>query len=425
MCLYPDMDPRFATLSFDTPSLLAGMALGALGLAVILLPLLVRARQNREALAQTFDGLAQDSLRKSQEQFLQLAQEKLRQAQLEGAFDLDKRQKAVADLVDPISKTMKDMETRIEGLGRVGSGLEAQLKTFAEDQRYLREQTQNLVRALKNPADRGRWGEMQLQRAFELVGFVEGVHYHSQKTVTTQDGIQQKPDFIVRMPNGVEIVIDVKTPLDPYWNLLDQQNPQSDQESLSLFRQRVRDHLKLLAQKDYWRQFDSPEFVVMFLPSEGLYSLAISQDQDLLELAARHQIILASPTTVMGLLRVVMYGWQQQRLAEEAKNISTLASDLYRRISIFGDHMAKLGRNLGSAVEGYNKAVGSIETMVLPAMRKFKDLQVPTGGKDIPAIDTLEQLPRGVTSPELLATDAEAENDATTVVPLKSSSSAS
>lgn len=410
------MTPSFQTLSLDLPSLLAGTAIGALAVAAFVVPMLVRARHDASGMKDTFSLLANEALRASQDQFLQLAQEKLKQAQMEGAHDIEKRQKAIAELVDPITRTMKDMEGKIEGLGRVGSGLESQLKIFTDDQRYLREQTQNLVQALRNPAMRGHWGEMQLQRAFEVVGFREGVHFHTQKTVTTSEGAQLKPDFVVKMPNGVHIVIDVKTPLDPYWQMLDQQNPEADGQSLLRFRQKVRDHLKALSQKDYWRQFDSPEFVVMFLPSEGLYSLAISQDQGLLEEAARANIILASPTTVMGLLRVVMYGWQQQRIAEEARGIATLASDLYRRISIFGDHMGKVGKSLGAAVDGYNKAVGSLETMVLPAMRKFKDMQVPTGGKEIPAIGALEQPPRAISAPELTSASAD-------ILPLKSTSS--
>lgn len=412
LCLYRPMTPQFQTLAFDPFSLTLGIVIGMVAVAIVIIPLWLRARQTGDALGQTFDLLAQESLRKSQDQFLQLAQEKLRQAQLEGSHDLDKRQKAISDLVDPIAKTMKDMEGKIEGLGRVGTGLESQLKTFTDDQRYLREQTQNLVQALRNPAARGRWGEMQLQRAFELVGFQEGVHYHSQKTVQSGDGATLKPDFVVSMPNGVQIVIDVKTPLDPYWQMLDQQERQDDADTMLRFRQKIRDHLKGLSQKDYWRQFDSPEFVVMFLPSEGLYSLAISQDQALLEEAARANIILASPTTVMGLLRVVMYGWQQQRLAEEAKNISTQASELYRRLAIFGDHLSKVGRSLGTAVGAYNDAIGSMERSVVPVMRKFKDMQVSTGNKELPATEMIEPSPRAIASAELILPAANSDTPA-------------
>jgi len=388
--------------SLDILSLAIGFLAGGLLVLAIFMPKLARQKESQNYMQQVFDQLAQDSLRKSQEQFLQMAEEKLKQSQKDGSYDLEKRQKAVADLVDPIGKSLKEMESKIETLGKAGAGLEAQLKTFAEDQRFLRDQTQNLVQVLRNPTARGRWGEMQLQRTFELVGFVEGVHYTSQKAVQA-DGNTQKPDFIVTLPNGVQIVIDVKTPLDPYWQMMDEAGTQAEGNAAIDFRKKVRDHLKALSAKDYWRQFDSPEFVVMFLPSESLYSLAVSQDQTLLEEASRANIILASPTTIMGLLRVVMYGWQQQKIAEEASTVATLASDLYRRVSIFGDHMGKLGRSLGSAVEGYNKAVGSLDQMVLPALRKFKDLQVPTGGKELPDVTPLESTPRLVSAPELQA----------------------
>lgn len=386
--------------SLDIISLIIGFGAGALLIVALLMPKIARQKESQSYMEQIFDQLAQDSLRKSQEQFLQMAEEKLKQSQKDSAYDLEKRQKAVADLVDPIGKSLKDMESKIESLGKAGAGLEAQLKTFADDQRFLRDQTQNLVNVLRNPTARGRWGEMQLQRTFELVGFVEGVHYTSQKAVLA-DGNTQKPDFIVTLPNGVQIVIDVKTPLDPYWQMIDEAGTNNEGTAIVDFRKKVRDHLKSLSTKDYWRQFDSPEFVVMFLPSESLYSLAVSNDQSLLEEASRANIILASPTTIMGLLRVVMYGWQQQKIADEAHTVATLGSDLYRRVSIFGDHMGKLGRSLGSAVEGYNKAVGSLDQMVLPALRKFKDLQVPTGGKELPDTAPLESTPRLVSAPEL------------------------
>lgn len=397
-------------MELDLLSVGIGCAAGALTVLALCLPKIARHQQAQDQMGMVFDQLAQESLRKSQEQFLMMAEEKLKSAQKDTSFDLEKRQKAIADLVDPIGKSLKEMETRIETLGKAGAGLESQLKTFAEDQRYLRDQTQSLVQVLRNPTARGRWGEMQLERTFEMIGFLEGVHYHTQKAVLA-DGQTQKPDFVVTLPNGIQIVIDVKTPLDPYWEMMDNTGTAGQDTALIHFRQKVRDHLKALSGKDYWRQFDSPEFVVMFLPSESLYSLAVSQDQSLLEEASRANIILASPTTIMGLLRVVMYGWQQQKIAEEAQTIAVIGSDLYRRVSIFGDHMSKLGRSLSGAVEGYNKAIGSLDQMVLPAMRKFKDLQVPTGGKDVPVMDVIESTPRIVSAPELQIHDNNVMSD--------------
>lgn len=386
--------------SIDIVSAAIGFAVAIILMVALFLPKLSRLREIQDTMGQAFDSMAQESLRKSQEQFLMLAEEKLKQAQKDGSYDLEKRQKAVADLVDPIGKSLKEMERKIETLGKAGAGLESQLKTFAEDQRYLRDQTQSLVEVLRNPTARGRWGEMQLQRTFELIGFIEGVHYTSQKSVQA-DGNTQKPDFIVTLPNGIQIVIDVKTPLDPYWQMMDEAGTKDEGTALIDFRKKIRDHLKSLSGKDYWRQFDSPEFVVMFLPSESLYSLAVSNDQSLLEEASRANIILASPTTIMGLLRVVMYGWQQQQIADEAKTVATLGSDLYRRISIFGEHLSKVGRGLNTAVERYNDAVGSLDQGVLPVLRKFKDLQVPTGGKDIPDASMIETTTRLISSPEL------------------------
>lgn len=386
--------------SIDIVSAAIGFAVAIILMLALFLPKLSRLREIQDTMGQAFDSLAQESLRKSQEQFLMLAEEKLKQAQKDGSYDLEKRQKAVADLVDPIGKSLKEMEQKIETLGKAGAGLESQLKTFAEDQRYLRDQTQSLVEVLRNPTARGRWGEMQLQRTFELIGFIEGVHYTSQKSVQA-DGNTQKPDFIVTLPNGIQIVIDVKTPLDPYWQMMDEAGTKDEGNALIDFRKKIRDHLKSLSGKDYWRQFDSPEFVVMFLPSESLYSLAVSNDQSLLEEASRANIILASPTTIMGLLRVVMYGWQQQQIADEAKTVATLGSDLYRRISIFGDHLSKVGRGLSGAVENYNKAVGSLDQNVMPVLRKFKDLQVPTGGKELPDTEAIESTTRLISAPEL------------------------
>lgn len=388
-------------MTFDLISAVIGFALGALTLAVFLLPRLARTKRDEETLGQTFEALAQESMRKSQEQFLTLAAEKLKQAHMEGSHDLEKRQQAISTIVEPIGKSLKEMETKIETLGKAGAGLEAQLKTFADDQRNLREQTQSLVQALRNPMVRGKWGEMQLQRTFEMIGLIENTHYKTQVSKQGQDGVL-KPDFVVSLPNGVEIVIDVKTPLDPYWSLVEETNAEAYEKNLVSFRAKVREHVKSLSAKSYWQQFNSPEFVVMFLPSESLYSTAVGSDSALLEEASKNGIILASPTTVMGLLRVVMYGWQQQKMAEEARSISKVAADLYSRISVFGDHVVKLGKNLGTTINTYNDAVGSMERSLLPAMKKLKDLHVSTQNKDVPEPNLIETSPRPVTSQVLL-----------------------
>ncbi len=397
-------------MSIDIISLMIGLALGfGLGAALYLWSTaalkakLAHIEGDRKSLENEFSVLAQKALSQSSEAFLQLAQEKLKQAQNDGSHDLEKRQKAISELVDPISKTLKEMESKVENLGKAGAGIESQLKAFAEDQRLLRQETQNLVRTLRNPAARGRWGEMQFQRTLEMIGFVEGTHYTQQKSINS-DGVRSRPDFIISLPGGLQIVIDVKAPIEPYWEAMESARSEGERDAaLNTFRQHIRSHLKALSSKEYWRSFEqSPSFVVMFLPTEGLYSLAVSSDNNLIEDAARHDIILASPTTVMGLLRVAMYGWQQQAMAEEARSVSALASELYKRISTFGDHMQKLGRGLTSALGAYNSAVGSLENSVLPGARRFRDLHVQTGGKEIPELQQIDYSVRTVTAEDLM-----------------------
>lgn len=374
-----------------------------------------RVAELEQQMGGAFSVAAQEVLQKSNEQFLQLAQEKLKQQQGEQNHDFEKRQKAISELIDPIQKNLKDMGERLESLGKTGTGLEAQLKTFVEDQRLLREETRNLVEALRNPAARGRWGEMQLQRAFEMIGMIEGTHYTQQTSVTT-DGQRKRPDFVLNMPGNMHIVVDVKTPIEPYWEAMDEAgNDMERNRALDMFRKKVREHLKQLSSKEYWRHFDSPEFVVMFLPTEGLYSMAVSNDPALIEEAARQNIILASPTTLMGLLRVVMHGWQQQSMADEAKKVALLGSDLYSRVVTFVDHIQKIGTNLGRALNAYNAAVGSLESSVLPGVRKFKELHIQIGGKEIGDLSEIDTSPRAITSQELLVHDEEpdgAENAA-------------
>lgn len=402
-------------MTLDFLSLLFGAAGGffiAAGLGFVLMRKLDRENaelktkliheiEAREQMGGAFSVQAQEALQKSNEAFLQLATEKLKQMESESQHDLEKRQKAISELVDPINKNLKEMGEKVEGLGKTGTGLEAQLKTFVDDQRLLREETHNLVHALRNPAARGKWGEMQLQRAFEMIGMVEGTHFIQQKQAKLS-GENLRPDFVLQLPGSMQVIIDVKTPIEPYWEALDAAEGDADREkALLAFRKKVRDHLKALGSKEYWRMFDSPEFVVMFLPTEGLYSMAVSNDPALIEDAARNNIILASPTTLMGLLRVVMHGWQQQSMAEEAKHIAGLASDLYNRIAKFGEHMQKVGRNLGTAINAYNDAVGSLERSVLPGARKFKELHVQTGGREISDLSAVDAVPQAVTSSEL------------------------
>ncbi len=365
----------------------------------------INARLNAEETARghsaaQFELVAQQALRNAQDSFLQMAETKLKDAHKDSAHDLEKRQTAISALVDPIGKTLKEMEAKIENLGKTGSGLESQLKTFSEIQNRLHAETTNLSRALRNPGQGGRWGEMHLQRTLEFMGMVENTHFRRQ-VYTSVEGESQKPDFILEMPNGLQIVVDVKTQMDPYLELTS--GDLTDEQrtaALARLQKGFRSHLNDLSRKEYWARFNSPDFVVMYLPSEGLFSMAVGTDPTLLEDAANKRIIIASPTTFMGLARIAHYGWQQKNLAEEAQKIADLGSMLYDRVVKFGEHMQKLGGNLNSAVKSYNSAIGSLETKLLTGARKFKDLHIATGGREIPDLPAIEETPRALNAPE-------------------------
>ncbi len=380
-----------------------GLALFAALIRIVQLTARIKAEEAARAhSASHFQLTAQEVIKNAHESFLQLAEGRLKEAHKDNSNDLEKRHKAISELVDPIGKTLKEMEAKIENLGQVGAVLGSHLKTFSEDQRLLRQETRNIVAAMRNPTARGRWGEMQLQRILELTGMVEGQHFIQQISVSN-DGTRGRPDFIIRIAGGGEIVIEVKTPIEPYWDILEKTETEAAQkETHEIFKKKIRDHLKSISSKEYWRNFNSPEFVVMFLPTEGLYSMAISNDPALMEDASKNNIILASPMTVMGLVRMAMHGWQQHGIAEEAQKVSDLGSELYNRVAKFGELMQKIGRNLGTAVGAYNEAVGSLESKLLPGARKLKDHHIQTGGRDIPELASIEDLPREMAAPELL-----------------------
>ncbi len=394
---------------FETygPAFLMGILCGAAFFALVALPYVLRiykrmteaqAALGLQAGASTvmeaqFQAAAIKALQTTQEQFLHLAQEKLTSVQKDSGYDLEKRQKAIADMVDPIGKTLKEVETRLEKLGQSGAVLDAHLKNFADDQKVLRAQTSALVHMMRNSSARGRWGEMQLSRTLELVGMVENIHFKQQfnlQTGSAGDGTQ-RPDFVIHLPGGLSVVIDVKTPLEPYWAMAGEgeQSLTLNDEQIKSFRDHLRRHVKELSAKEYWRQFNAPQFVVMFLPTEGLFSLAVSADKDLIEDAASANVILASPTTILGLLRVIMYAWQQQSLAENAQKIGDMATELQGRMGTFLDHLQKVGRNLGTAVNAYNAAVGAAESRVLPQVRKMAEYQgsVTSILPDVPYLD--------------------------------------
>jgi DNA recombination protein RmuC len=322
-----------------------------------------------------------------------------------GAF-LDLAQTKLDAYVAPLRESLGKVETHVSALESArkeayGSLNEA-VRSMREEQRRLRGETSNLVTALRAPHVRGRWGEIQLRRVVEMAGMVQHCDFVEQPTTTDGDGRVLRPDVIVRLPGGKRIVIDSKAPLAAYLEAF--ATDASDDERRVLFAEHarhVREHILKLGQKGYWRQVDStPEFVVMFLPDESFLRVALEHDPSLIELAVDNNVIPASPTNLIGLLRAVHYGWQQETIAEGARQISDLGRELYKRLSTMGAHVSKLGRSLDTAVRSYNETVGSLERQVLPQARRFEQHGIT--GISPPELAPIERQTRVLSAAELV-----------------------
>lgn len=347
-------------------------------------------------LERTFSLLSQQALKENNHTFLQLAQESLKQFHVQSKNDLDVKEKAVENLVKPIREALEKTEQQIrqvehERKEAYGS-LTKYLETMAQTQQMLQGETRNLVQALRRPEVRGQWGELTLKRLVELAGLVEYCDFFQQEQLTTEDS-RQRPDMVVRMPDGREIVVDVKTPLDAYLSAIEAPDDDSRRRHLEHHARKVRERVRELAAKSYWSQFkNAPDFVVLFIPGEQFLGAALDVDRDLLEHALGQRVILATPTSFVALLRAVAYGWRQTALAANAQEIRDVGEELYRRLATFSDHLAKLGRGLDGAVENYNKAVGSFEAKVVPGARRFSEL----GIRAAKALEEPTQIEKGV-----------------------------
>ena len=367
----------------------------------------------RDSFADAFKVISADALAKYNQSFLELARATL-EAQQAAALasaktDLDKRQLAIGELVAPVKTSLEKFELQIQGIekSRVDAyaTLTEQVRAMAEAQGALRLETGNLVKALRAPQTRGRWGELQLKRVVEMAGMLDHCDFFEQESTTTEDG-RLRPDMIVKLPGGKNIVVDAKAPLAAYLEALEATDEEEKKRKLLDHARQVRDHLKKLGQKAYWEQFQpSPDFVVLFLPGEMFYSAALEADPSLIEAGVDARVILATPTTLIALLRAVAYGWTQQALTENAERISLLGRELYDRIATVADHWGRVGKNLGEAVGAYNDSVASMERRVLVSARKFRDLKVAPEDKEIRDLNPVEALPRDVQAPELLGRD--------------------
>ncbi len=389
-------------------------------------------KQAAGELAEKFKALSRDALKDNNQSFLELARATLERFQETAKGDLESRQKAIDQLVKPLKESLDKVDGKIGELEKVRAGayseLREQVKTLATSQLQLQSETGNLVKALRAPHVRGRWGEIQLRRVVELAGMLQYCDFVEQETVTTEDG-RLRPDLIVRLPGNRTIVVDAKVPFDAFYESISTMDDDIRSARLKDHARLVRTHIGSLSKKSYWESVQpTPEFVLLFLPGETFYSAALEHDPKLIEDGVGLGVIIATPTTLIALLKAVSYGWRQEQMAANAQEVSKLAKELYDRLRTFTNYFADIGRGLDRALESYNKGVGSLEARVLVTARKFKE-RGAIAGEEIETLEPIDKAARALSLdegglfPDLVAgeTDPEEEEDS---LPLLSSNSA-
>lgn len=361
-------------------------------------------RGMKKEMEERFSSLASGALNTNSERFLELVSERFKQHKSAAEEDLTKRQTAIGELVKPLNEKLAKFDQRIIEIEKARNeaygAIKAQVLALTESQQALGQETRRLVQALRAPKTRGRWGEMQLRQVFEMAGMVEHVDFLSESSIDTEAGLR-RPDAIVNIPGGKSIVVDAKTPLEAYLDALESTTPEQQQDHLKRHAGQVRQHVKLLASKAYHEAIPAtPDFVVMFIPGETFVSAAAENDPALIEYAFEQKVLIASPTTLMALIKAIAYGWQQERMAENAIEVQKLAKELYDRLGTFADHLEKVGKSLGQSVDNYNKAVGSLEGRILPSARKFENMGVVPSQSEIAPPKSIDKEARKLTASE-------------------------
>lgn len=362
--------------------------------------------ETRQQLTGEFARLSGEALRRNNEQFLQLADVKLNETRQAAEGELGKRQEAIEQLLKPIGEQLGKYDDGMRRLEverqRAYTTLTEQMQQLSTSHDHLQKETRSLVTALRAPQTRGRWGELQLRRVVEMAGMLERCDFDEQVTSSTDQG-RLRPDMVVHLPGGKNVAVDAKVPMQAFLDANEAEDETTRRMHLANHGRQLKAHVDALAKKEYWKQVDpSPEFVVAFVPGDPLLTTALEHVPGLMEHAVANHVLLATPTSLIALLRAVAYGWQQDAMAESAREVQQLGAELYQRLSVLGDHFAGVGKGLNGAVAAYNKAVGSLEGRVLVTARRFADMGViGTGEKDIAPSITVDAAPRALQSPEL------------------------